>query len=298
MKKYLLNIFLFAATGLTISSCTEAKLSSESVIKPEEKKQTPFDKWLQINYVEPYNIEFIWRYDDKETDHNYYNIPADYNAAIKLAHIVKYTCIEAYDRVAGINFTRQYFPKMLYATGEFEYNNNNTMILGTAEGGKKIYLAGTNNLDKFLGSIDDLNTYYLKTIHHEFMHILNQTKPYDTAYDLITGTTYLSDDWSTSTGARGYLKRGYISAYSQKEGREDIAEILSTYVTNPKSWWDAKMTEAGTEGATLIQKKLDIVRSYMKTEWNVDIDELRDEILRRENNVINGSVSLTDLSIN
>ena len=58
------------------------------------------------------------------------------------------------------------------------------------------------------------------------------------------------------------------------------------------------MTEAGTEGATLIQKKLDIVRSYMKTEWNVDIDELRDEILRRENNVINGSVSLTDLSIN
>ena len=47
-----------------------------------------------------------------------------------------------------------------------------------------------------------------------------------------------------------------------------------------------------------IQKKLDIVRSYMKTEWNVDIDELRDEILRRENNIINGSVSLTDLSIN
>lgn len=36
----------------------------------------------------------------------------------------------------------------------------------------------------------------------------------------------------------------------------------------------------------------------MKTEWNVDIDELRDEILRRENNIINGSVSLTDLSIN
>ena len=68
MKKYLLNIFLFAATGLTLSSCTETKLSSESVIKPEGKKQTPFDKWLQVNYVEPYNIEFIWRYDDKETD--------------------------------------------------------------------------------------------------------------------------------------------------------------------------------------------------------------------------------------
>ena len=36
----------------------------------------------------------------------------------------------------------------------------------------------------------------------------------------------------------------------------------------------------------------------MKTEWNIDLDELRAEVLRRENNVINGSVSLTDLSIN
>lgn len=298
MKKNLLYILLFVGAGMTLSSCSEDKLSEESVIKPEVTSLTPFDKWLQVNYVQPYNIDFMWRYDDKETDMNYYNIPSDYNAAIKLAHIVKYTCIEAYDRVAGINFTRQYFPKMLYATGEFEYNNNNTIILGTAEGGKKIYLAGTNNIDKFLGSLDDLNTYYLKTIHHEFMHILNQTKPYDKAYDQITGTTYLSDDWSGKSGATDFLKRGYISAYSQKEGREDIAEMFSTYVTNPQSWWDQQMTEAGTEGAALIQKKLDIVRTYMKTEWNIDLDELRAEVLRRENNVINGSVSLTDLSIN
>ena len=298
MKKYLLFIFLFVAAGMTLSSCSDDKLNGESVINPEQKKQTPFDKWLKVNYVEPYNIEFLWRYDDKETDHNYYNIPADYNAAIKLAHIVKYTCIEAYDRVAGINFTRQYFPKMLYTTGEFEYNNNNTIILGTAEGGKKIYLAGTNHLDKFLGSVENLNTYYLKTIHHEFMHILNQTKPYDTAYDQITGSTYLSDDWSGKSGATGYLKRGYITVYSQKEGREDIAEMLSTYVTNPQSWWDTQMAAAGTEGAALIQKKLDIVRTYMKTEWNVDIDVLRKEILRREGDVVNGSISLTDLSIN
>ena len=36
----------------------------------------------------------------------------------------------------------------------------------------------------------------------------------------------------------------------------------------------------------------------MKTEWNVDIDVLRKEILRREGDVVNGSISLTDLSIN
>lgn len=128
------------------TSCSDDDLDDKSVIV-SNTTETPFDKWLTSNYVEPYNIQFLWRYSHNETNMQYYNIPADYNQAVELAHIVKYCCMEAYDRVAGIDFTRTYFPKMLYATGEFEYENNGTMILGTAEGGKKIFLAGTNHLD-------------------------------------------------------------------------------------------------------------------------------------------------------
>lgn len=119
------------------TSCSDDDLDNKSIIVGNTTTETPFDKWLTSNYVEPYNIQFLWRYNHNETDMQYYNIPADYNQAVELAHIVKYCCMEAYDRVAGIDFTRTYFPKMLYATGEFEYENNGTMILGTAEAERK-----------------------------------------------------------------------------------------------------------------------------------------------------------------
>ena len=59
------------------------------------------------------------------------------------------------------------------------------MILGTAEGGKKIFLAGTNYLTRYIKDRDALNELYLKTIHHEFTHILNQTKNYSADFQLI-----------------------------------------------------------------------------------------------------------------
>ena len=50
-------------------------------------------------------------------------------------------------------------------------------------------------------------------------------------------------------------------------------------------------------GAGFIAKKLEMVRVYMRDEFNIDIDVLRDEILRREGDVINGYVNLTNLKI-
>ena len=58
------------------------------------------------------------------------------------------------------------------------------------------------------------------------------------------------------------------------------------------------MTEAGTDGAKLIQQKLDIVRSYMKTQWKIDLDKLRDTVLQREDDIVAGRVNLTDLTVN
>lgn len=302
MKQYILYAALFV---MGLSSCSEDKLDEQSVIVDSSTEQTEFDKWIKANLTDPYNIQFLYRYDHNETDMNYYNVPADYDQAVKLAHIVKYASIEAYDQVAGIAFTRKNFPKLFYATGEFEYRNNGTMILGTAEGGKKIFLAGTNLLNRFLTNLEDLNTYYLRTIHHEFTHILNQTKAYTPEFQKVTGSLYISDAWSQSEGAKGYLDRGFITAYAQMEAREDFAEMLSTYITNTPQQWAKWMADAAVDdqthkaikGAELIAKKLEMVRIYMRDEWHIDIDQLRDEILRRETDVINGYVDLTDLTV-
>ncbi len=278
-------------------ACQDEALNPESVIKTQKYEKNAFDKWLEVNYVNPYNIDFKYRFEMNESDMNYYTVPAPLESSIMMAHLVKYLCIDTYDEVAGLDFTRAYFPKMFFLIGEFEYRNNGTMILGTAEGGKKILLSGLNYLPMMVKSADDLNHYYIKTIHHEFTHILNQTKDFPTDYKLITGTGYVSDSWSTAPYNVEYLKNGFITDYAQYSESEDFAEMLSTYIINPQEYWDSLLKAAGTDGSKSINAKLDIVRGYMKDSWNVDIDVLRATILRRQNDVLKGKIDLTDISI-
>ena len=291
---------------MSFSACSEDDLSQESVITSDSganASETDFDKWLTVNYLQPYNIEFKYRYEYNETDKAFYTVPADYKQSVELAHIVKYTCVEAYNEVGGVEFTRRYFPKMFFLIGEFEYKNNGTMILGTAESGKKILLTGVNNLDRYKDDLNYLNELYLKTIHHEFTHILNQTKDYSAAFQLITSTGYVADSWSVPEYASGYLQRGFITSYSQHSHVEDFAEMLSTYITNTPEQWEAWMeTAAGTTsnpkpGRELLEAKLNVVRLYMKNSWNIDIDKLRTSVLRRENDVVAGKINLSDLTI-
>ena len=297
MKKYLLYALLAVSTGTALVSCSEDDLNAESVITIDKKQANDFDKWLTANFVNPYNLEFKYRYEYKETDAAYYTIPAELNQAIEMAHLVKYLCLESYDEVAGIDFTRNYFPKMIFTIGEWEYRNNGTIILGTAESGKKILLTGVNYLDTYKSSPAALNHYYFKTIHHEFTHILNQTKEYSAEFKLITGNSYVADSWSEEPFDVGYLERGFISSYAQHSDTEDFAEMMSLYVTNSKEQWDEWMAEAGENGAPLLQAKLDIVKSYMKDSWGIDMDKLRDTILRRQADLAAGKVDLTDISV-
>lgn len=299
MKKYFIYFLTAALAAVSLTACQKDELSPNSVIKVQATVQNDFDKWLMENFVNPYNIDFKYRFELNESDMNYYTIPADYEQAVIMAHLVKYLCIDTYDEVAGMDFTRGYFPKMFFLIGEWEYRNNGTFILGTAEGGKKILLSGVNYLNDVLEmGADELNYYYIKTIHHEFSHILNQTKNFPTDFAQVNGSGYVADSWSEEPFNTEYLHNGFISAYSQHSAGEDFAEMLSIYITNDQEYWDAQLAEAGTEQASFIKAKLDIVRDYMKTSWSIDIDELRETINRRQKDVVSGKIDLKDLTLN
>ena len=223
MRKNIFVLSLLAVVAVAFTACSEDELSGESVIKNPATAQTPFDNWLHRNFVMPCNIQIQWRYEDNESDMAYYDVPADSAQSVELARIIKYTCVEAYTKVAGIDFTRKYFPKLFIFLGEFEYSNNGAKKLGTAEGGKKIRLLGVNYVDELKKSRAGLDEYFLKTIHHEFVHILNQTKDYPRDFDKITPNGYVNDAWSSDERKDGYLPRGFITNYAQKEAREDFA---------------------------------------------------------------------------
>ena len=296
MKRSLLHIAIILGALAAASSCLKDTLSETSVITVSETKKNDFDKWLEANFLLPYNIDFKYRFEMNESDMNYFTIPADYEYSIVMAHLVKYLCVETYDEVAGITFTRSYFPKMFFLTGEWEYRNNGTIILGTAEGGKKIFLAGVNLLPQYMHTAEDLNHYYIKTIHHEFTHILNQTVDFPVDFSMITGTGYVADSWSDAPYNREFLQNGFITDYAQHSDTEDFAEMLSEYITHDQKWWDEQIGKAGEKGH-LINAKLDIVRTYMQDSFNIDIDVLRATVLRRQEDVFKGFVDLHSIDI-
>ena len=301
MKKNIIFTLMLAACGLTFVSCSEDDLSSESIITADKVEKTPLDYWLDANFVEPFNIAVKYRYEYNETNNSYYTVPARYDDAVLMAHILKYCCVDAYVDVAGLDFTRRYFPKLFYLEGEWHYRNNGTFELGTAEGGRKIFLMGLNYLSGYYSDVETLNYYYMKTIHHEFTHILHQTVEFSAAYQLITPDNK-TDKWSNPE-FKDYLVRGFISDYAQSNYHEDFAEMVSIYVTKSAEEWEALLAEAaGTAkdpkpGRDLIEQKLNIMRAYMSDQWGIDIDKLRATILQREADVANGKVNLTDLTV-
>ena len=298
MKKHIYNLFLIVLSVLFTAACSSDEPDyNRSVITIGNTEKTEFDKWLEANFVNPYNIAFKYRYEDIESDLDYYVVPAEYNKAVKLAHLVKYLCVDTYNEVAGTDFTCEYFPKMFFTIGEWEYKNNGTFILGTAEGGRKILLSGINYLDQYIENPQMLNHYYFKTIHHEFTHILNQTKAIPTEYQLVTGNGYVADNWSEEPYNEIYLSRGFISSYAQHSYQEDFAEMMSIYITNDADSWEALLKEADKESEALIQQKLDIVKNYMLTSFGIDLDTLRSILQRRQNEVFSGKVDLEDLTI-
>ena len=265
-------------------ACEEKPLDPNSQVIDSNTEQNDFDKWLVSNYVEAYNIDFKYRMEMNESQMSYWLVPAEYNKSIVMAKLVRHLCLEAYDEITGSrDFIKEHFPKMIHLIGSAAYKNNGTMILGEAEGGLKITLYMINNL---MLDPDYLNYYYFKTMHHEFAHILHQTKPYSSDFEMISGTDYVKDTWNDAfKNDADAQQHGFITPYAASEANEDFVELLSTYITNTPKFWSDMLKTAGKDGSAIIEQKFDIVYNYMKNTWGIDLNDLRDVILKRQGEI-------------
>lgn len=282
MKKSLIYIpFLIALISVCVTSCSnDDDLSSTSVVRATAVEENDFDRWLTRNYVEPYNIQFKYRFEDIESSMSYYLTPASYEQSVAMAKLVRHMCLEAYDEITGSKeFIKNYFPKILYMVGSYAYKTNGSLVLGTAEAGTKITLY---NLDNLNPKAVNAKTAYFKTIHHEFGHILNQTKPYSTDFAEISGPDYVQDQcFDIYTTDEKALQAGFISPYASKADSEDFVELVALYVNRTADEWEEMLATAGDSGRSKIESKFEIVYNYMNNSWNIDLDELREIVLRR-----------------
>lgn len=286
-------IFLLAASSCLLASCSEDDLSKDSIFAEDVKapERDGFDTWIYLNYTHPYNIQFNYKYVDRESDNTYNLVPADRDKAIAMAKLVKYLWIDSYAELMNDDglFFKTYCPKVIQLIGSKAYNEQGSVVLGTAEGGMKITFYNVNELTPDNLSISFLNEWFFETMHHEFAHILHQTKNYSTDFKQIS-TDYQGPSWLNMTDKEA-RQRGYVTAYSSYAPDEDFVEIIANYVTHDEAWWNDVLEEAGDAGKDKIDRKFKIVKDYLQESWNIDLDKLREIVQRRSANLANVDVS-------
>lgn len=267
---------LFAMAFVLCVACSGDDLSSTSIFQDSAAPKSTFDEWIYENYVVPYNIDLKYRLEDKETDFEHYLVPARTELSEKVAKAVLYCWLQAYDEVAGQDFTRTYCPKIIQLVGSYAHNKKGTVKMGTAEDGLKVTLYAVNFFKTDQATLND----YFQIMHHEFAHILSQNKDYDTEFRTISDLSYVTGEWSTIQESDA-LKAGFIDAYAMSEYNEDFAETLSFYLIYTEAQWAQKMRTAGEDGQAIIDRKLAIIRDYMLSAWGIDIDLMRTVLHRR-----------------
>ncbi|MDE6480024.1 MAG: putative zinc-binding metallopeptidase [Muribaculaceae bacterium] len=195
-----------------------------------------FDKWLNKNFRDIYNVDFKYLMEDVEADMNYNLVPATYDNARDLALLTKYLWYDSYKELVGEDFIKSYGPRILHLVGSPAYNpQTGTETLGLAEGGLKVTLFKVNEMD--LDDINMLNEYYFRTMHHEFGHILHQTKSYPTDFNLLSTGRY--DDSAWQSRQPGYVASlGFVTPYASSQAREDFAETIANYLTRTPDQMD------------------------------------------------------------
>lgn len=289
-----IKLSLFAIMlGFVLVSCDNDDPNGQSIFESVDKTETEFDKWLNTNFVEPYNIRLNYLYNDKLSDNSYNVAPATITNSKAMAKMIKHVWLDAYVEAVGADFVKENTFRVFQFIGSPEYNSQGSIVLGTAEGGIQVTLFRLNELDLnniYINQDDpfrehydlplDLNYWYFHTMHHEFCHILTQKKYYSTDFQTISAGKYHSADWVNVEDVDA-VKEGFVTGYASGEYNEDFAEVYAVYVTSSEASWNERLQAAGVNGAAIINSKLEIVRSYFSETWGIDLENLRSIVLRR-----------------
>ena len=296
MKNYIKYIVLAAVVTLGLTGCEE-KLDKDSIfpyvpVLDSTSYTYEFDKYLYENYQLTYNIAFQYKLADESTDMDYNLVPVTYEKAQIVAHAIKYLWLDVYKSQMGAEFLKEYAPRIINVLGSPAINAaQGTETLGVAEGGVKITLYNMNGID--LGNMAWLNQYIFHVMHHEFSHILHQTKSFPKEYELISAGKYDSQSWQYRSDEEAY-HLGFVTPYSMSEAHEDFVEVISSYITDTRQRWQDRgitMAEDHThivewdedqEGTDIIINKINMCKDWLLEKFDYELDSLRAEVQRRQ----------------
>jgi substrate import-associated zinc metallohydrolase lipoprotein len=197
--------------------------------------------------------------------------------------VVKKIWLDSYTEIGGYDFVKKVCPREIVLVGGVNSNTNGTRTLGIADSGQRITLFEVD----YLNTSNRANvTEFIHTIQHEYVHILNQNKPFDQqAWQKITPADY-TGTWHLEnlTTSRNL---GFITNYARNNITEDFAETASIILTSSKAEYDAILTSMNASGRAKLKQKEAIVVQYYRDAFNIDFYALRDAAERNTTSVVN-----------
>lgn len=258
MKKNILALALpILASAMCFISCdrdefTETIFPTDGKPYDESKATAEFDKWIYENFTLPFNTVIDYQMYLPASDLNYQLSPADYEKSVVLSQLIKHLFYDLYNGQAGDIFMKKYAPRQFHFIGSAAYSpTTGTRTLGYASGGVMITLFNVNSIRlKKSWTEDDielLNHEIFHTMHHEFSHILQQTRTTPTSFRTVTPSAYEPLSWSKMDSLTAHSK-GFVTNYSSSGVGEDFVEVLSSIITDQDGTWMHRIINGCLDG--------------------------------------------------
>lgn len=253
--------------------------------------QSQIDKWLLDSLTVPYNIAVKYKWDQFELDISRTLVPPDEARVVPMWQVLSDVWIKPYVAEAGKIFFNKFSPKSFILVGSNSYNDNGSVILGTAEGGRKIVLYAVNKFrvkgDAGYNPTTDssfLKTFFIQTIHHEFAHILHQNVMYPQGFKKVNPSLYNGQNWINVSDGNA-RRDGFVTSYASSAYDDDFAETVAMLLINGKAGFDyiVNSIPVGTsvngttreEAQGYLRAKEAYVVDYFKQTYSVDFYALQ-----------------------
>jgi len=254
--------------SVALTSCSEDELGPsiyDTTEYPLDRSvyTFPLDTFVKKNFLEPYNLKYIYKMEDVGSDMQKNLVPATYENSVNLAVLVKYLWLDVYTKLAGEKevFLKKYSPRIIHVIGSPGYLSDGSREVGVAEGGIKVTLMEVNrlNVNQIEGAYG-MNQLFFHTMHHEFGHILDQTSLRPSAFNTISTSLYDAMGWASKSDTI-QAGLGFVTPYGSSQAGEDWVETLACYVTYDQDRWDKLLNTAHYDWEE-IDYQLDDYRAY------------------------------------
>ena len=288
MKKTLYQVLALIMLTLFFSCKKSENIEVDlSKFNTDDYVKGPIDTWLKTNLEDPYNISTVYRFERNLTDVNRDLSPVSVDKVQPMMNAVLVSFLQPFEKLAGKGFIKKYTPKQFVLYGSPSYNTNGSVTLGSADAGRTVILYELNSLN--FASAGDVKR-KIRTIHHEFTHILNQNIVIPPAFEQVSKADYYADWTSSANTAEISRDLGFISRYARSSFGEDFAEMVAHLLVEGQVFFENYLISASPAAAAKLREKEKLVYAYYRDYFGIDFKQLQTEV----QSVLKGTYGATD----